>query len=284
MSDHSLHYPGNRIGVLLIHGLGGTPVEMRSVAKGLHRAGYTVHCCQLAGHCGTEEELKATRWQDWALSVEQGLEQLSGCDTILAGGLSMGGLMALDLAHQKPEKINGVMLFAPTFRHDGWAIPWYSFLLDVLIDTPIGRAWRFVEAFPYGIKDERTRNIVVRAMKSGNSAEGGIDGTPSQSIKQFWKLIRRVKKALPAIRTPALIVHARSDDIASLRSNAMMLQARLGGLAETLVLDDCYHIVTVDRQRDILIERAAAYVAWIDQHRRKARAAQRLRAARIAAE
>lgn len=282
--DRSLTYSGNRIGVLLIHGLGGTPVELKAVARGLNAAGYSVHCCQLAGHCGGEDDLRASGWKDWMGSVEAGLEQLAHCETVLAGGLSMGALLALMLAARRPERINGLLLFAPTLRHDGWAIPWYSFLLDVLIDTPIGRAWKFVESFPYGLKDERVRNAVLRAMQSGNSAEGGLEGTPSQSVKQFWKIIRRVKKALPQIRTPAFIAHAREDDISSLKRNAFQLQARLGGLVETLVLDDSYHIVTLDKQRDILISRACAYVAWVDAHARRERAAERLRVSKIAAE
>jgi carboxylesterase len=36
-------YKGGRAAVLLIHGLTGTPSEMRHVAKGLHRAGFTVY-------------------------------------------------------------------------------------------------------------------------------------------------------------------------------------------------------------------------------------------------
>ncbi|HJU08685.1 MAG TPA: alpha/beta hydrolase, partial [Rhodanobacteraceae bacterium] len=47
---------GGRAGVLLIHGLTGTPAEMRFVGKGLHRAGYTVYGMQLAGHCGSESD------------------------------------------------------------------------------------------------------------------------------------------------------------------------------------------------------------------------------------
>ena len=48
--DRSLFLPGGRVGILLIHGLGGTPVELRFIAQGLARAGHTVYCCQLAGH------------------------------------------------------------------------------------------------------------------------------------------------------------------------------------------------------------------------------------------
>ena len=280
----SIYLPGNRTGILLVHGLGGTPVELKSVARGLNSAGFTVLCCQLAGHCGTEEELKRSTLPQWTASVEAGLARLqSECGTVLAGGLSMGALMALNLAHAHPEMVQGLLLFAPTLRHDGWAIPWYSFLLDVLIDTPIGTRWRFVESFPFGLKDERVRNVVLRAMRSGDSTAAGADGTPSQSVKQFWKLIRQVKRALPAIKTPALVVHAREDDISSLRRNAFVLQSRLGGLVETLVLNDSYHIVTLDRQRDILVERACAYVSWVAEHAQTARALSRLSVSRISA-
>ena len=282
--DKSIFLPGNHIGVLLVHGLGGTPVELKAVAKGLNAAGYTVLCCQLAGHCSTDADLKNSTLEQWVASVEAGLERLrQTCDSVLAGGLSMGSLMALHVAHRQPDAVQGLLLFAPTLRHDGWAIPWYSFLLDILIDTPIGTRWQFVESFPYGLKDERVRNIVLRAMRSGNSAEGGIEGTPSQSVKQFWRLIRSVKAALPTIKTPAFIVHAREDDISSLKRNCFVLQSRLGGLVETLVLDDSYHIVTLDKQRDILIERACAYIAWVAEHAHKQRTLSRLSASRIAA-
>ena len=68
--DRSIMLKGGPVGILLIHGLGGTPVEMRMTARGLNKAGFTVYCCQLAGHCGSEADLLATGWQDWFGSVE----------------------------------------------------------------------------------------------------------------------------------------------------------------------------------------------------------------------
>jgi carboxylesterase len=52
--DQSIRFSGSSQGFLLIHGLGGTPMEMRYVAQGLARAGHTVHVPQLAGHCGSD--------------------------------------------------------------------------------------------------------------------------------------------------------------------------------------------------------------------------------------
>ncbi len=260
--DKSLFFEGNKTGILLIHGLGGTPVEMKMTARGLAKAGYTVMCCQLAGHCGSEEDLVATTWQDWFASVEEALFKLNEiCDTVFTGGLSMGGMLALHAAAKHPDKIDGVICFAPTLWYDGFSLPWTRILLRPLYWTPMGKRFRFVEKEPYGLKDERVRAAVVKAMFSGDSAEAGILGTPSQSLNQFWTMIDVIKPELKTIKMPVFLVHAREDDIASLK-NTMYLQKHLGGIVETLVLDDCYHLVTIDRQRDIAVERALSFITF----------------------
>src|SRR5947209_3831862 len=97
--DRSQFIRGGRVGVLLVHGLGGTPIELRFIAQGLARAGHTVHCCQLAGHCGTPEELRRSTWKEWYASVEAAHDRLrEHCNIIIAGGLSMGGILATHLA------------------------------------------------------------------------------------------------------------------------------------------------------------------------------------------
>ena len=100
-TDQSFSLGEGRNGVLLIHGLGGTPTELKLVAKGLARNGFKVYCCQLAGHCGTPEDLTATTWEDWYASVETAFDKLRAeCDTMVVGGLSMGAVLALHLAAQ----------------------------------------------------------------------------------------------------------------------------------------------------------------------------------------
>ena len=60
------------------------------------------------------------------------------------------------------------------------------------------------------------------------------------------------------------IVHPREDDRASL-SNMKYLQSNLAGLVETVVLDDSYHIVTLDRQRHVVVDRTLDFVARAQQ-------------------
>ena len=89
-------FPGGRIGFLLVHGLAGTPAEMKILGKRLNRYGFTVLCPQLAGHCASEEELITTCWSDWSRSVEDAFDALSRhMDAVFVGGLSAGAVLSL---------------------------------------------------------------------------------------------------------------------------------------------------------------------------------------------
>jgi len=261
--DRSQLLPGGRLGILLIHGLGGTPIELRFIAQGLARAGHTVLCCQLAGHCGTPEELRRSTWQEWYASVEAAHDRLKEhCDVILAGGLSMGGILALRLAQHRPQDVHGLLLYAPTLKLDGWSMPWYSRAIHYVRPTPIRLELDIAEHEPYGLKDVRVRALVVSAMQSGDTSQAGVFSTPLRSFANFNSLVAAVKQDLAAVRQPALIVHPRQDDIASLK-NAHYLQTHLGGLVDTLVLDDSYHMVTLDQQRNLVADRTASFVSWL---------------------
>ena len=278
IKDLSTLYEGNNgTGVLLIHGLGGTPVEMKTVAKRLNQAGHTVMCCQLAGHCGTEADLAATHWQDWYASAEEALSQLEEhCDTVVVGGLSMGGLLAAKLAAAEPSRVDGVVILAPTLWYDGWTMPWYAVLLKLLrpyLGLPIFKGWSFAEREPYGIKDERVRKIILQAMTSGDSTLAGVFGTPALALRELWRLTDALKPELPKVYQPALIIQARDDDVASIR-NAQYLQRNLGGLVETLILDNSYHLVTVDQQRHVTNDRVVSFVGSLTKAAKPAQPAQ----------
>ena len=263
--DRSTFHAGGRVGFLLIHGLGGTPVELRFVAQGLARAGNTVYCCQLAGHCGTGPELRDSTWEEWYQSVEAAHDRLrEHCDVVIVGGLSMGAILALHLAAQRPTQVQGLALFAPTLKLDGWAMPWHIHILHMIRPARFKLDIYLTERAPYGIKDDRIRNFIINSMQSGDSSAAGAFATPAHSFAHFNSLVAVVKRELKMIETPALILHPRNDDIASL-GNSLYLQKKLGGMVEMVVLDDSYHIITLDRQRHLVVERTAAFARSIAQ-------------------
>lgn len=275
------HLQGGRSGVLLIHGLTGTPAEMRFVGKGLNKAGFTVYGMQLAGHCGDEDDLLRTGWHDWYRSVEAAMARLRGeVDHLFVAGLSMGALLALKLAADHPREVDGVGVYGATFRYDGWSIPAIgrlSFLLPLVTGLGIGRRRRFMEAFPYGIKDERMRQRIAGAMLSGDSAAAGLPGNPWPSLAEFYRLARNVQARLPRVQAPCLVIHATEDDVASLH-NVKIVQRGVSGPVETMLLDNSYHMITVDQERDQVSARSADFFARV-----AARSAARLAVAPVAA-
>ncbi|MBS0455874.1 MAG: alpha/beta fold hydrolase [Proteobacteria bacterium] len=256
--------PGGGDGVLLIHGLTGTPAEMRFVGKGLNREGYSVLGMQLAGHCGSEDDLLATGWRDWYASVRDAADRLAArVDRMYVGGLSMGAILALKLAAERPQQVHGLALYGTTFAYDGWTIPAIarlSFLLPLAMRLGIGRKRKFMEKPPYGIKCERVRQRIAGSMLAGDSAAGGLPGNPWPSLAEFYRLSARVRRQLDRVRAPCLVVHASNDDIASVR-NARIVEQQVQSEVETMLLHDSYHMVTVDQEHRQVVARSADFFA-----------------------
>jgi carboxylesterase len=256
MSNGKYVGEGGCVGVLLIHGLSGSPVEMRFVANGLARSGHRVLCPQLCGLGGTDHELRASTWQDWYRSAERALEELAGeCDTVIVGGLSTGAVLSLLLAANHPDKVQALALYSPTLWLSGRKVPWYVPLFRIITVKFLADLFKFPIPRHVGIKDQRIRDFIRNA--NGSAAAQRVV-TPGGAVLERRRLANVVMGMLGRIKQPALIVHARDDDYAGL-DNAAYLQRQLGGPVDLTVLDDSYHMVTIDRQRHVVVERTLAF-------------------------
>jgi carboxylesterase len=258
MSYDGIDLPGGEEAVLLIHGLTGGPYELNYLAKKLNKAGFTVKVPLLAGHGTTLDDLKRTCWQDWYASVKEAVLQLEAeGHAVYVGGLCMGAVLALHTAFDLKEKIRGVVAMSTTLRYDGWSIPWYSFLLALNYYTPACYLYAYPEREPYGIKNERLRRIVVKGMKDNTIA---YDQVPGVGIRELFRLANSVKRELPQIKTPTLILHSREDDTASVR-NADYIERHTGAAyVRKVLLTDCYHMITIDNQKDLVVDEITAFI------------------------
>lgn len=250
----------SRVGVLLIHGLCGSPAEIRFVANGLERDGYTVLTPTLAGHGATEADLIASTWQDWYASAEAGLEKLAAtCDRVIVGGLSTGAVLSLLLAARHPDKVDGVALYSPTLWLSGRQVPWYVPLFRVVRSNRIANRFRFPVPMHVGIKDQRIRDFIRNAMASGGSKAARVS-MPGGAALERRRLADAVRRELDQVSQPVLILHARDDDYAGL-DNAAYLQRKIAGPVDLVVLNDCFHMVTIDRERHTVLDRTAAFAS-----------------------
>ncbi|HJW26810.1 MAG TPA: alpha/beta fold hydrolase [Rhodocyclaceae bacterium] len=253
--------------VLLIHGLTGTPAEMRHFGRHLARKGLTVACPQLAGHCDSVQTLKASTWEDWYDSVDRAFEALTKeCRQVHVAGLSMGALLGLLLAARKKERLAGVTLLSPTFFYDGWNMPKWRrrLLLPLVVYSPLHHFICWEEPPPYGIKDERVRAMVASVLESRDARTADKIGhfkTPATVIRESMRLVRATKKSLADVHRPTLVVHSLEDDMASIK-NAHFVASRIASRqVETYFVDDSYHVLTLDKRKDDIADRVASFCA-----------------------
>jgi carboxylesterase len=173
-------------------------------------------------------------------------------------------VLALHHAARYPREVSALGLYAPTLWLDGWGIPWYGGLFNLVTQKWCAELFKFAERDPWGVKDLRLRALVEQAIRSGDSSKAGIAALPGEMMLEMRWLVQHVKQEVSSVSQPALIVHPREDDRASLR-NLNYLQSNLGGLVETVVLDDSYHVVTLDRQRQLVVSRTLDFVSQLDR-------------------
>src|SRR5258708_35089274 len=84
---------GAGISALLIHGLTGTPYEMRYLGERLAARGVRVRGVKLAGHARLPQELGAVGYDNWYENGVNGLQELRPYgEPSRVGGTSMGAV------------------------------------------------------------------------------------------------------------------------------------------------------------------------------------------------
>jgi carboxylesterase len=251
--------------VLLVHGLTGTPAEMRPIAKGLKRRGFSVMCPALAGHCGSLADLRKSKWQDWYGTIDRAFEALKKEHSrVYVSGLSVGALISLMLAKEKGVRVDGLGLLSTTFFYDGWNMPRLKrkLILPIVLHSPLRYFLSWDETPPYGIKCERTRAMVHAVLENRDALateKVGIFRTSGVTIYESTRLIKAAKKALPKVQSPTLIVHSTEDDTASVKNAHFVAKRISSSRVETFLVDDTYHVLTLDKRREDVARRLAEF-------------------------
>jgi carboxylesterase len=233
-------------GVLMLHGLGANSLELSGLARYLHQSGFTVHVPQIEGYTFKTQTQSSEKWLHeaqqcfWALKAQ--------CETVSVVGLSMGATLSLMLA--SIEQPTCVVALSACLAYNGWAIPFYSFLLRLAPHFAFLQKYRFAEAEPYGIKNEEMRARVKRALAQDHIAESGADALSYKHISQGLRLADEVWNRLSHIHAPILFIHAADDETAHPKSIEQALPKLASKIKRLHLLGDCYHMLTVDNERE----------------------------------
>lgn len=126
------------------------------------------------------------------------------------------------------------------------------------------------EDWPYGLKDEELRWNIERFYKNADAHQFsnkvflfGSPFFPMACLYQHHLFTKLVKKEMASVKIPIIILHAREDDMTSLR-NAQFLYDRIGSTDKSLViLEDSYHMITIDKEKDKVVSETVKFLERI---------------------
>jgi carboxylesterase len=244
-------FPGHGVSALLIHGLTGTPYEMRYLGERLAAAGVRVRGVRLAGHAVAPECLGGTNYNDWYQSVVEGFEQLRGFgDRNVVVGLSMGAVLAARLALDQRDDIAGIAMLSPALFLDRRAAAVVS--LFRLLGSLTQRLYLSSEGSD--IHDAAARKI-----------HPSCHLMPLSAPLNLLALEKLVRPRISELHQPALIVHSHADHTCPYDRNVNFLMSRIGSARKRLVeLHESYHVITVDTDKERV---AVEVLEFVEQFR-----------------
>ena len=251
---------GTPDGVFLIHGLGGTQYDLGSMHKRLKNAGLVTHSLTLPGHGTKPEDLVGVTAEDWIDAVVAKYREIRDQHpTLHLMGMCMGSLLAATLAQREAHKKGRLVLLAAPVFIDGWATPWYRGFRPLLYALPgLRNTMKIEEEDPYGIKNEQLRAIVKAKFERGENFH--YRWVPLECLRQVDRLRAIVMSAAAKIACQTLVVHAREDELTSLRSANFLVERIGGGRARMVVLEDSYHMICVDNDREIVAKNVLEFL------------------------
>ena len=245
-----LEAPGSRVAVLLVHGFSGTPFEMRPLGEALFRRGYTVYAPRLFGHGETSAALGSSTHADWVRTVDEAFDALRArASTIYVCGLSLGGLLTLELASRRgPEQIAGITSLAAPL--------WFSRAAELI--TTLTR--RLGRRPGLTIPKLSGSDIADPVMKQRNNLAQGTVGLPIPAVISLRDFADQVRALLPRVKVPALLVHAPQDHTAPYDCMAVLAKELGSPRVETMDAPRSFHVLPLDYDRDAIAEAVARHI------------------------
>jgi len=239
-------------GVLCLHGFTGTPFEVQQIGDALTAQGYAIGMPLLPGHGLDPFALEATHWTDWLAAAQAAFDELAARvpGRIAIEGFSMGGLLALQLAKAAPERVAALAVLSAPLR---------------LRRAQVGGI-RLLGLIPPRWRRGRLRAIPKSLGSDVAHPElrGKVLGTPAMPLRSLQSLLQLMSTArvdLAQVTAPTFVAHGRHDHTVPLADSEELAQ-RLGAeIVERLWLENSYHLVGVDLDKQLLIDGISRFFA-----------------------
>lgn len=235
---------GGDVAFLLCHGFTGCPQSLRPWAEYLAAEGFTVRLPRLPGHGTRWEDLNRTQWADWYAGVDAEFRALRRSHrAVVVGGLSMGGALALRLAIEHGPDVAGLVLVNPAVKADDRRLAVVPVLRHLVPSMP-------------GIGSD---------IKKPGESELAYARTPLHALHSMLGSFRDVVRDLPEVTQPVLLLRSPQDHVVPASSSAMVLSRISTTDVTEVLLDDSYHVATLDNDAQTIFSASAKFARRLTQ-------------------
>lgn len=190
--------PKKPYGVLILHGFTSSLDCVSGLEPPIQALGLPTRMPVLRGHGGeTPDALRGVTWQEWVADAEAAFtDLLTEADKVIVFGHSMGGLVALTLAADRPDVIDSIVVAAAA----------------VQVANPLapGRPLHFLAPLVARLID-KVDMPPTYADPSLAQYDTNYAWAPTDAIAALFDFAKTVRRRLPEVRVPALIMHSRRD-------------------------------------------------------------------------
>jgi carboxylesterase len=180
-------------GVLLLHGIFGSPREFEPLVPVLTQAGYQPRCVTLPGHgLRPDQSIESVRVEDILAHCLSEYEALAAhCDEVMLVGHSLGGLSALLIAAHRPAKLSRMVALSAPYDE--------AYLLDRLLylSSPVETLLR---GLPY-VPDSMT-GLERPAFRPWHYP---------LLLREGRRTLEALQRQLPRVNVPVLLAHSPYD-------------------------------------------------------------------------
>lgn len=222
---------------LLLHGLTGSPAEVRPLGEALAMAGLRAVGPLLPGHGTAPEDLYTVNRADVLRAAEAALLSLRGARRVYLCGLSMGALLAIHLASKSwaaeglPD-LSALALLAPAIEFTGTS--W-------LFAEVLGR----LPALPF-IVGKGGRDLQGPAPDD----DGSYRAVPLRWARELHALSQDGLKLARRVRAPALILQGARDATVAPAGARRLSKQLASSRVDLRILPRSGHVLPLDVEAD----------------------------------
>jgi len=182
-----------RLGVLLVHGFTSSLQTVDGLVPYLEKARLPYRMPVLRGHGGKRTDPAGGTSQEWYADAEAALQELAKeVDKVVVVGLSMGGLVSLQLSMEHADQIAGLVTLAAAMRFKDPLAPAVPILAKVFKTWP----------GPNSFNDKSLKKNCTNHYRF-----------LTKSFVSLYRYGKEIEKRLTEVKVPLLVIQSKKDQV-----------------------------------------------------------------------